>query len=164
MCKRNCMDPSESCAGLPAEERPAVCSCGGTAAAATDRHQAPVAPAEAAVEKKKKSRAADEADGAVVDRPAPVARRPAAGEESARERLKRHRTEMAGRVRIPDMWGQERLLKDWVVDSAVFDRPLAATRGLLTARDALVAEGAAARRPPQYSSTGRPLRVQNGCS
>ncbi|KAL5208094.1 hypothetical protein ABZP36_032529 [Zizania latifolia] len=166
MCKRNCMEPSESCAGLPAEERPAVCSCGGPAAAAaaaatSDHHQAPV-PAEAAVEKKKKNRAADEADGAVVDRP-PVARRPAAGEESARERLKRHRTEMAGRVRIPDMWGQERLLKDWV-DCAVFDRPLAATRGLLTARDALVAECAAARRPPQYSSTGRPLRVQNGCS
>ncbi|KQJ99726.1 protein BIC2 [Brachypodium distachyon] len=83
----------------------------------------------------------------------------AAGEESARERLKRHRTEMAGRVRIPDMWGQERLLKDWV-DCAVFDRPLAATRGLLTARDALVAERAAQRR----TTTARPLRVHDGCS
>ena len=66
-------------------------------------------------------------------------------EISARERLKRHRTEMAGRVRIPDMWGQERLLKDWV-DCAVFDRPLAATTGLLNARDALVAERATATR------------------
>uniref|UniRef100_K3Z0Q6 Protein BIC1 n=1 Tax=Setaria italica TaxID=4555 RepID=K3Z0Q6_SETIT len=92
-----------------------------------------------------------------------AARRPAA-EESARERLKRHRTEMAGRVRIPEMWGQERLLKDWV-DCAVFDRPLAATAGLLTARDALVAECAAARRPAvSHGPTGRPLRVQNGCS
>jgi hypothetical protein len=86
------------------------------------------------------------------------------GEESARERLKRHRTEMAGRVRIPDMWGQERLLSDWV-DCAVFDRPLAATRGLLTARDALVAECAAARRTPHgHGATSRPLRVHNGCS
>lgn len=97
-----------------------------------------------------------------------AARRPAAAaDESARERLKRHRTEMAGRVRIPDMWGQERLLKDWV-DCAVFDRPLAATAGLLTARDALVAECASARRPAVVShgptATGRPLRVQNGCS
>jgi len=95
-----------------------------------------------------------------------VARRPAAArEESARERLKRHRTEMAGRVRIPDMWGQERLLKDWV-DCAVFDRPLAATTGLLTARDALVAECAAARRPAvvSHGPAGRTLRVQNGCS
>uniref|UniRef100_A0ACD5ZEG3 Uncharacterized protein n=1 Tax=Avena sativa TaxID=4498 RepID=A0ACD5ZEG3_AVESA len=89
-----------------------------------------------------------------------------AGEESARERLKRHRAEMAGRVRIPDMWGQERLLGDWV-DCAVFDRPLAATRGLLTARDALVAECAAARRTTHghgHGATARPLRVQNGCS
>ena len=87
-------------------------------------------------------------------------------EISARERLKRHRTEMAGRVRIPDMWGQERLLKDWV-DCAVFDRPLAATTGLLNARDALVAECATARRPGpavSHASTGRPLRVHNGCS
>ncbi|KAF0934236.1 hypothetical protein E2562_023598 [Oryza meyeriana var. granulata] len=169
MCKRSCMAPSESCAARPAEERPAVCSCGaGPAAAAavgtsSDHHQQPAVQAEAEAEKKK-SRGADEAEGAGAgagdqQKPLPVARRPAAGEESARERLKRHRTEMAGRVRIPEMWGQERLLKDWV-DCAVFDRPLAATRGLLTARDALVAECAPARRPPH----GRPLRVQNGCS
>ncbi|XP_062223183.1 protein BIC1-like [Phragmites australis] len=122
------------------------------------------APAEAARQaqaeaEKKKDRAAEAAESVGVE----VARRPAAGEESARERLKRHRTEMAGRVRIPEMWGKERMLKDWV-DCAVFDRPLAATTGLLTARDALVAECAAARPRPAHGSTGRPLRVQNGCS
>jgi len=77
------------------------------------------APAAVEPEKKKQDRAAAEDAGEAV-----VPRRPAAAgaEESARERLKRHRTDMAGRVRIPDMWGQERLLKDWV-DCAVFDRP-----------------------------------------
>ncbi|OEL27408.1 hypothetical protein BAE44_0011573 [Dichanthelium oligosanthes] len=134
-------------------------------------HQAPAEAAsskapttmESVAEKKKDRAAAEEAaasdsscGGELL-----VARRP---EESARERLKRHRTEMAGRVRIPDMWGQERLLKDWV-DCAVFDRPLAATTGLLTARDALVAECAAARRPAvSHGPAGRPLRVHNGCS
>ncbi|CAO2039069.1 unnamed protein product [Urochloa humidicola] len=139
----------------------------GTSQSSEDDH-APVAmPVE-----KKKDRAADaeaaaaSSDGSGVAEPV-VARRPA--EESARERLKRHRTEMAGRVRIPDMWGQERLLNDWV-DCAVFDRPLAATTGLLTARDALVRECAAARarRPAvvvvPHAPAGRPLRVQNGCS
>ncbi|XP_040377047.1 uncharacterized protein LOC121053574 [Oryza brachyantha] len=169
MCKRSCMAPSESCAARPADERPAVCSCGTAAAVATvssDHHQQHIVAAPEMAEKKKSRGAPDEVEGAGDQHqhqaPSPVARRPAsaagAGEESARERLKRHRTEMAGRVRIPEMWGQERLLKDWV-DCAVFDRPLAATRGLLTARDALVAECAPPRR-----STARPLRVQNGCS
>uniref|UniRef100_A0A0E0K0M2 Protein BIC1 n=1 Tax=Oryza punctata TaxID=4537 RepID=A0A0E0K0M2_ORYPU len=177
------MAPSESCAARPADQRPAVCSCGaGDQAAAgtsSDHHQQPVLLQAEAAEKKKSGRgpapdeAAADGSGGTGDHlqqaalPLPVTRRPAAsaagaGEESARERLKRHRTEMAGRVRIPEMWGQERLLKDWV-DCAVFDRPLAATRGLLTARDALAAECAPARRPP-HGSTGRPLRVQNGCS
>ncbi|KAF0891901.1 hypothetical protein E2562_011293 [Oryza meyeriana var. granulata] len=84
------------------------------------------------------------------------------GQESARERLKRHRREMAGRVWVPDMWGQEKLLKDWV-DCAVFDRPLVPP-DLLTARRALVAECCARRpdRTPPASSS--PLRVQNSCS
>ncbi|URE23672.1 hypothetical protein MUK42_36720 [Musa troglodytarum] len=34
-------------------------------------------------------------------------------EGCGRERLKRHRVEMAGRVCIPETWGQESLLKDW---------------------------------------------------
>jgi hypothetical protein len=119
----------------------------------SDDHQAAGATRSgtAEAEKKKDSRAAEDAAPA----PAGGGSFGSAGEESARERLKRHRTEVAGRVRIPDMWGQECLLKDWV-DCAVFDRPLAATAGLLNARDALVA----ARRP----AARRPLRVQNGCS
>ncbi|GJM85162.1 hypothetical protein PR202_ga01590 [Eleusine coracana subsp. coracana] len=128
-------------------------------------HQAaearPEEPAAVEAEKKKKKKdtraTAEDAPGTGSCFGAMEPARRTTGEESARERLKRHRTEMAGRVRIPDMWGQERLLKDWV-DCAVFDRPLAATAGLLNARDALVAECAARR------STGRPLRVQNGCS
>uniref|UniRef100_A0A0D9W4N0 Uncharacterized protein n=1 Tax=Leersia perrieri TaxID=77586 RepID=A0A0D9W4N0_9ORYZ len=71
-------------------------------------------------------------------------------EESARERLKRHRLEMAGRVWVPDMWGQEKLLKDWV-DCAAFDRPLVPP-DLLTARRALVAE-CCARRPDHRTAT-----------
>ncbi|PUZ47039.1 hypothetical protein GQ55_7G131300 [Panicum hallii var. hallii] len=87
-------------------------------------------------------------------------------EMSTRERLKRHRREMAGRVWVPEMWGQEKLLKDWV-DCAVFDRPLVPT-GLLTARRALIAECCTTRRPdrtsPASSAGSSPLRVPNGCS
>ncbi|KAG6477127.1 hypothetical protein ZIOFF_066379 [Zingiber officinale] len=60
----------------------------------------------------------------------------AAAAESGRERLKRHRTEMGGRVWIPEIWGQESLLKDWT-DGSVFDRPLV-PKGLTSAREALV--------------------------
>jgi hypothetical protein len=151
---------------LPAEDElqqtPAA-SCGGDRAPAAgtswtepDHQQA---EAEGAEKKSSSALAAGSGGGEPM-----AARR--TEEISARERLKRHRTEMAGRVRIPDMWGQERLLKDWV-DCAVFDRPLAATTGLLNARDALVAECATARRPGpavSHASTGRPLRVHNGCS
>uniref|UniRef100_A0A803P644 Uncharacterized protein n=1 Tax=Cannabis sativa TaxID=3483 RepID=A0A803P644_CANSA len=35
-------------------------------------------------------------------------------DDNGRERLKRHRIEMGGRVWIPDIWGQEDLLKDWI--------------------------------------------------
>ncbi|XP_011077929.1 proline-rich transmembrane protein 2-like [Sesamum indicum] len=42
---------------------------------------------------------------------------------SGRERLKRHRVEVAGRVWIPEMWGQEELLKDWI-DCTAFDATL----------------------------------------
>lgn len=86
-------------------------------------------------------------------------------QESTRERLKRHRREMAGRVWVPEMWGQEKLLKDWV-DCAVFDRPLVPT-GLHKARRALIAE-CYARRPdrtsPASSTSSSQLRVHNGCS
>lgn len=176
MAPPNDSEPCTHHRRLPADELqpppPATC-CG---AASDDRAPAaawassPSEPDQVAEAEKKQNSAttteAEAAAGSGAGRELVAARRPAAAaEESARERLKRHRTEMAGRVRIPEMWGQERLLKDWV-DCAVFDRPLAATAGLLTARDALVAECVAARRRPAVShgSAGRPLRVHNGCS
>lgn len=60
-------------------------------------------------------------------------------EESGRERLKRHRVEMGGRVWIPDMWGQEEYLKDWI-DCTTFDPPLISNSKIVTARTALVQE------------------------
>lgn len=57
-------------------------------------------------------------------------------EESGRERLKKHRLEMAGRVWIPDTWGQEDLLKDWINCSA-FDESLVSNT-ILSARAALM--------------------------
>lgn len=61
------------------------------------------------------------------------------GEDSGRERLKRHRVEVAGSVWIPEIWGQEELLKDWI-DCSAFDDPLVPSR-ISTAREALVEEG-----------------------
>ncbi|GJY71074.1 BIC1-like protein [Tanacetum coccineum] len=70
-------------------------------------------------------------------------------EESGRERLKKHRAEMAGQVWIPDIWGHEDLLKDWI-DCTVFDSSLG-NKNIMSARAALVQEG---------RST---LRIQNQC-
>ncbi|PSS15932.1 Zinc finger E-box-binding homeobox like [Actinidia chinensis var. chinensis] len=58
---------------------------------------------------------------------------------SGRERLKRHRIEVAGRVWVPDMWGQEGLLKDWI-DCTAFDAALV-RNNIMSAREALVQEG-----------------------
>ncbi|KAJ4846749.1 hypothetical protein Tsubulata_010234 [Turnera subulata] len=55
------------------------------------------------------------------------------------ERMKRHREEVAGRVVIPETWGQEKLLGDWM-DYSSFDKLLAPS-GIASAREALVAEG-----------------------
>ena len=59
-------------------------------------------------------------------------------EECGREKLKRHRVEMAGRVWIPDIWGQEDYLKDWI-DCTVFDSSLG-NNTIMSARKALVQE------------------------
>ncbi|WOK97324.1 hypothetical protein Cni_G06032 [Canna indica] len=75
-------------------------------------------------------------------------------DESGRERLRRHRMEMAGQVWIPEMWGQESMLKDWI-DSSVFDRFLV-PKGLLSAREAMVVEGCR-RRNSGYR------RIKNPC-
>ncbi|EYU35484.1 hypothetical protein ABFS82_10G053000 [Erythranthe guttata] len=57
---------------------------------------------------------------------------------AGRERLKRHRVEVAGRVWIPDMWGQENFLKDWI-DCTAFDASLV-NSSITSARDSLVEE------------------------
>ncbi|KAI3447469.1 hypothetical protein Pfo_004134 [Paulownia fortunei] len=72
---------------------------------------------------------------------------------SGRERLKRHRVEVAGRVWIPEMWGQENLLKDWV-DCTAFDATLAKS-GIMSARASLMEEGRRA------NSTR--FRIENSC-
>ena len=77
----------------------------------------------------------------------------ASADDNGRERLKRHRTEMAGRVWIPDIWGQEDLLKDWI-DCSAFDAGLMPS-GIISARNALIEEGRRA------SSGG--LRIENRC-
>ncbi|KAJ6765642.1 hypothetical protein OIU79_021764 [Salix purpurea] len=58
--------------------------------------------------------------------------------DCGRERLKRHREEVAGRVTIPDTWGQENFLEEWI-DSSTFDK-LLAPKEISSAREALVAE------------------------
>ncbi|CAL0299395.1 unnamed protein product [Lupinus luteus] len=79
----------------------------------------------------------------------------AMGEDSGRERLKKHRVEVAGKVWIPDIWGQEEQLKDWVDGTTAFDAPLVPS-SILTARTALVEEG------PGTSTDGG-LIVENRC-
>ncbi|EEF33654.1 conserved hypothetical protein [Ricinus communis] len=74
-------------------------------------------------------------------------------DDCGRERLKRHRVEVAGRVWIPDIWGQEELLKDWI-DCSAFDAPLLPNR-IMSARTALVEEG-------RRATSGR-LRIENRC-
>ncbi|XVF55722.1 hypothetical protein PTKIN_Ptkin06aG0059700 [Pterospermum kingtungense] len=74
-------------------------------------------------------------------------------EDNGRERLKRHRIEVAGRVWIPEIWGQEELLKDWI-DCSAFDAALVPS-AIMSARAALVEEGRRA------NSGG--IRVENRC-
>ncbi|XP_009796861.1 uncharacterized protein LOC107775676 [Nicotiana tabacum] len=75
-------------------------------------------------------------------------------EDNGRERLKRHRVEVAGHVWIPDIWGQEELLKDWI-DCSAFDASLM-NSNIVSARTALVEE----RRIPNSSCR---LRIENSC-
>ncbi|KAF3773123.1 hypothetical protein EJ110_NYTH56092 [Nymphaea thermarum] len=55
-----------------------------------------------------------------------------------RERLQRHRNQVAGSVWIPDVWGKEEFLKDWT-DCVAFDRSLVPS-GLVSAKSALIEE------------------------
>ncbi|KAF8020317.1 hypothetical protein BT93_G0889 [Corymbia citriodora subsp. variegata] len=77
---------------------------------------------------------------------------------SGRERLKRHRDEVAGRVPIPDSWGQESFLKDWM-DYSAFDA-LLAPKGIASAREALMAEGGRRRRG---AAQHQRLRIEGRC-
>ncbi|XP_043699924.1 protein BIC1-like [Telopea speciosissima] len=58
---------------------------------------------------------------------------------SGRERLKRHRKEVAGQVWIPEKWGKEEFLEDWI-DCSAFNASLVPT-GIISARAALIDEG-----------------------
>ncbi|XP_022747470.1 protein BIC1-like [Durio zibethinus] len=74
-------------------------------------------------------------------------------EHNGRERLKRRRIEVAGRVWIPEIWGQEELLKDWI-DCSALDASLVPS-GIISARAALAEEGRRA------NSGG--FRIENRC-
>ncbi|KAL8526354.1 hypothetical protein ACS0TY_015536 [Phlomoides rotata] len=73
---------------------------------------------------------------------------------AGREKLKRHRVDVAGRVWVPDMWDQEVFLKDWA-DCASFDASLV-NSSIVLARDSLMVEG-------RRANSSRLLRIQNGC-
>lgn len=66
-------------------------------------------------------------------------------EVTGREKLKRHREEVMGRVNIPENWSEEKQLKKWV-DYTTFDALILAPHSLIVAaRDALIADGRKAR-------------------
>ncbi|XP_020220176.1 protein BIC1 [Cajanus cajan] len=69
-------------------------------------------------------------------------------EETGRERLKRLREEvMMEKVKIPEKWGQEQMLKDWM-DITMFDAFFAPPHSMIvTARDALIANARKAKSP-----------------
>ncbi|KAF8029311.1 hypothetical protein BT93_E1868 [Corymbia citriodora subsp. variegata] len=75
------------------------------------------------------------------------------GGEGGRERLQQHRIEVAGQVYIPEIWGQEELLKDWV-DSSVFEASLVPAK-IFSAKAALAEGGRKA------NSNG--LRLDDSC-
>ncbi|CAL0326738.1 unnamed protein product [Lupinus luteus] len=61
-------------------------------------------------------------------------------EDSGRERLKKHRVEVGGRIWIPEIWGQEEFLMDWIDCTTAFHAHLVPTK-IITAQEALVQEG-----------------------
>ncbi|ESQ45914.1 hypothetical protein EUTSA_v10011075mg [Eutrema salsugineum] len=78
---------------------------------------------------------------------------------SGRERLKRHREEVAGKVPIPESWGKEGLLMGWM-DFSAFDAAFTSSQ-IVSARAALIADavddaGDRGRRPQR-------LRVETSC-
>ncbi|BAT92080.1 protein BIC1-like [Vigna umbellata] len=69
-------------------------------------------------------------------------------EETGREKLKRLREEvmMMEKVNIPEDWGQEQKLNDWV-DYTMFNAFLAPHSLIVSARDALIANACKAKSP-----------------
>ncbi|XP_044506694.1 protein BIC2-like [Mangifera indica] len=81
-----------------------------------------------------------------------------------RERLKRHREEVAaGSVLIPDKWGQEELLKDWI-DCSAFEGVLVPNK-IASARKALVADHGrgASSASTSISPHQQRLRIESRC-
>ena len=69
---------------------------------------------------------------------------------NGRERLKRHRDEVAGRVVVPERWGMEDRMREWI-DYSSFDRVLA-PNGVRSAREALVVEAQRRRQLPSSAA------------
>lgn len=76
---------------------------------------------------------------------------------SGREKLKRHWTKVGGRVFVPEKWGQEGNLREWM-DYSSFDT-LLAPKGLNSAREALISQGKRAR--SGSSSSSRMLGIRS---
>ncbi|XP_055834504.1 protein BIC2-like [Solanum dulcamara] len=72
---------------------------------------------------------------------------------SGREKLKRHWREVGGRVCVPEKWGNEGSLREWM-DCSSFDKMLA-PKELKSAREALMSQGKRAR----SGSTSRMLEI-----
>lgn len=78
-----------------------------------------------------------------------------------RERLKRHREEVAGRVLIPDTWGQEGLLKNWI-DCSAFEALMVPNK-IASARKALVADNRGSPRASNTTTSLQQLRIESRC-
>ena len=78
---------------------------------------------------------------------------------SGRERLKRHREEVAGKVPIPESWGKEGLLVGWM-DFSTFDASFTSSQ-IVSARAALMAD--AGDDPGARESRAQRLRVESSC-
>lgn len=78
---------------------------------------------------------------------------------SGRERLKRHREEVAGKVPIPESWDKEGLLVGWM-DFSTFDASFTSSQ-IVSARAALMAD--AGDDPGARESRAQRLRVESSC-
>nr|XP_004487496.1 protein BIC2 [Cicer arietinum] len=65
-------------------------------------------------------------------------------EITGREKLKRHREEVKGKIELPKNWEKEKMLKEWV-DYTTFDASFAPHKLIVIARDALIEDARKAR-------------------